>query len=65
MKKFNKIFLKVVSYIGALGMGAAFGSGMETQFDKWVCCVIIFGAILLTCSFIGSEECIPEDEKED
>ena len=64
MKKFDKIFVRTVSYIGTLAMGMGFGCGMETQFDKWVCGVIILGAILFACGFIGDKECIPEDERE-
>ena len=65
LNKIDKIFLKVVSYIGAFGMGCGFACGMDYCFDKWVCGVIVLGAILFACGFIGGEECIPEDEKED
>lgn len=63
MTKFDKIFLKVISYIGALAMGMGFAAGLDYQFDKWVCGVLILGAILFSCGFIGGEETIPEEEK--
>lgn len=65
MKKFDKIFLRVLSYIGVLAMGMGFAAGLDYCFDKWVCGVIILGAILFSCAFISERECIPEDEKED
>ena len=64
MTKFDKIFVKVVSYIGMFGMGMCFACGLDYCFDKWVCGGLILSAILLSCGFIGGEECIPEDERE-
>lgn len=65
MTKFDKIFLRVVSYIGMFGMGMCFACGLDYCFDKWVCGGLVLSAILFSCGFIGGEECIPEDEKED
>ena len=65
MKKFDKIFLKTASYIGTFAIGCGFACGMDYQFDKWTCGCIVLGAILFACGFIGGEECVPEDEKED
>lgn len=63
MKKFEKVFLKVVSYIGVFAMGCCFTCGIEYCFDKWVGGGLVLGAILLACGFIGGNETIPEDEK--
>ena len=65
MTKLDKIFLKVVSYIGMFGMGMNFACGLDYCFDKWVCGGLILSAMLFACGFIGGEESIPEDEKED
>ena len=63
MRKFEKVFLRIISYIGVFFMGYGFVYGAEHCFDKMVSVILILGAILFSCGFIGGKESIPEDEK--
>lgn len=62
-KKIETIGKKVISYIGAFGLGIFFATGLAYTFDKWVCLGIILATILFAIGFVGGEECIPDDEK--
>lgn len=54
---------KVISYIGAIMLGAGFVYGIKEGFTEWVSLELIISAICFACGFIGGKESIPEDEK--
>lgn len=64
MKKFNKIFVTILSYIGAIGFGCFLTCGIEYVFDKWTGLGMVVSACLMSVAFIGGKESIPEDEQE-